>query len=166
MPRLQGFTAVKNVISDLVEARQIFSDELANKRQVIGTSIDISTSNVTLTENQAGITFFLTDSGGSPALLLLPDNPTTGTTFKFIYNDSSSPTENIHIDNASVSVNYFSGTISTGDNSGSTTDGLNDFIIFRTTAVRGDWVECLFNGSIYIVKGSCNVSTGVAITTV
>lgn len=118
----------------------------------------VTTTNV-ITAAETGKTFFLNSATGFASTL---PAPALGLWFKFIV--TTAPTSGNHTVGTDSADNIIHGQISTGEDAAGSvvTAAAADIINFvANTAIVGDYVECVSDGTNWYVSGMCAVQDGM-----
>jgi hypothetical protein len=126
--------------------------QLENFRHMVATkSVSADT---TLTGEDSGKVIFC--DGSSAVDITLP-SPVAGYNYKFIVTDTTAVVEVIQ----AGSSDDFVGTIIDGAGTSDTAASGDTKIQFKTTAVPGDWVFLVCDGTNWYVQGNCDVADAV-----
>lgn len=133
---------------------------------IVGSTGTLSTESVTaanvIAASESGTTYFLNLAGGFASTL---PAPAAGLHFRFIV--GTAPTTSYTITtNASANVIFGQVYCNAGTDEDSATTGGEDTISFvANTAVVGDQVDIVSDGTKWYFKGFCNATGGITITT-
>jgi hypothetical protein len=126
--------------------------QLENFRHSVSTKV--VSADTTLTGEDSGKVIFC--NGGSAVDITLP-SPVAGYNYKFIVTDTTAVVEVIVADGA----DDFVGTIIDGAGTSDTAVTGDTKVQFKTTAVPGDWVFLVCDGTNWYVQGNCDVADAV-----
>jgi len=123
----------------------------------------ILTAADTLTDSEAGKTFFLNAAGGFEVVL---PRPRAGLNFEFIV--KTAPTTGNYLISTMGDLDLVLGQIITTDNNSGTdpdfaTTAVNDINFVANTAVAGDSVRLISDGTYWYATGYCSVYNAITL---
>ncbi len=131
-------------------------NENANQLQQRRYKTQTISSDTTLTADDAGQIISVNGAAGAPNITL-PRATTAGLWFRFVLSDNTTAVDIIQGDASDELVGSLMG-LSTKD----TGTGSDTKIIFAaSTALAGDWVEVVSNGSDWLVSGQSAANSGL-----